>query len=181
MAWQIDYAHSQVEFSVRHMMISSTRGRFEKFSGTVNFNEQTPEQSSVQVEIQADSINTRDERRDGHLQSPDFLNAPEFPVLTFQSTRVEKVDDSHARIYGDLTIRGISREVVLDTEFVGKARSPWGTTNAGFSASTTIDRRDWDLTWNQTLETGGILVGDKVKIEIDLELIEQPEVVPVAA
>lgn len=173
MSWQIDHSHSQISFSVRHMMISSTRGRFEKFSGTVDFNEQQPERSTVQVEIQAGSINTRDAQRDEHLKSADFFNVSEYPLITFQSTRIEKVNDSHGRIYGDLTMHGVTREVVLDTEFVGKARSPWGTTNAGFSARATLDRRDWKLTWNQALETGGILVGDQVKIEIELELIEQ--------
>jgi polyisoprenoid-binding protein YceI len=175
MSWQIDSSHSHIQFSVRHMMISTVRGRFEEFTGTVHFDEQAPENSSVEVEIRADSIYTRDANRDGHLKSPDFLNSAEYPVLTFKSTRVEKTNNSHGRIYGDLTIRGVTRPVVLDTEFVGKARSPWGTTSAGFSASTSIDRRDWGLTWNQALETGGILVGDTVKIEIELELIQQQE------
>lgn len=177
MAWQIDPSHSSIQFSARHMMISTVRGRFEEFSGQVHFDEQQPEKSSVSVEIKADSIYTKDANRDGHLRSPDFLNADEYPVLTFKSTRVEKINASHGRIYGDLTIRDVTREVVLDTEFVGKARSPWGATSAGFSASTSIDRRDWGLTWNVALETGGILVGDAIKIEIELELIEQPEAV----
>ncbi|MBX3001944.1 MAG: YceI family protein [Caldilineaceae bacterium] len=177
MAWQIDASHSSIQFSVRHMMISTVRGRFEEFSGQVHFDEQHPEKSSVSVEIKADSLYTKDENRDGHLRSPDFLNADEYPVITFNSTRVEKVNASHGRIYGDLTIRDVTREVVLDTEFVGKARSPWGATAAGFSASTSIDRKDWGLVWNVALETGGVLVGDKIKIDIELELIEQPEVV----
>jgi polyisoprenoid-binding protein YceI len=180
MAWQIDASHSSIQFSVRHMMISTVRGRFEEFTGEVNFDEQNPRNSSVAVEIKAESLYTKDESRDGHLKSPDFLNVADYPVLTFQSKRVEKIDDSHGRIYGDLTIRDVTREVALDTEFVGKARSPWGTTAAGFSASTSIDRKDWGLVWNVALETGGVLVGDSVKIDIELELVEQPEVQAVA-
>ena len=175
MAWQIDASHSHIQFSVRHMMISTVRGRFEEFTGTVNFNEQEPANSSVNVEIKADSIYTRDAARDGHLKSPDFLNTEEFPLISFKSARVEKLDNNHGRIIGDLTIRDIARQVVLDVEYAGKARSPWGTVSAGFSASTSIDRRDWGLTWNQALETGGILVGDTVKIEIEVELVEQTE------
>lgn len=175
MAWQLDNSHSSVEFAVRHMMISTARGRFEEFSGQVNFDEQNPENSSVNVEIQAASINTRDGQRDGHLKSPDFLNVEQYPLITFKSTRVEKTNDSHGRIYGHLTIRDVTKEVVLDTEFVGKAKSPWGTTSAGFSASTSIDRKDWGLTWNAALETGGVLVGEQVKITIEVELIEQAE------
>jgi polyisoprenoid-binding protein YceI len=157
------------------MMLSTARGMFEEFSGEVHFDEQNPENSSVVVEIKADSINTKDAQRDTHLKSPDFLNVEQYPVLTFKSTRIEVIDDSRGRIYGDLTIRDVTREVVLDTEFVGKVRSPWGTTNVGFSATTSIDRKDWGLVWNVALETGGVLVGDKVKIDIELELIEQAE------
>lgn len=180
MAWQLDTSHSSVEFAVRHMMISTARGRFENFSGQVNFDEQNPGNSSVNVEIQAASINTRDAQRDGHLKSPDFFNVEQYPLITFKSTRVEKTGDSHGKIYGHLTIRDVTKEVVLDTEFVGKAKSPWGTTSAGFSASTTIDRKEWGLTWNAQLETGGVLVADQVKISIEVELVEQPEAQAVA-
>ena len=173
MSWTIDASHSQVTFSVRHMMISNAQGRFENFTGTVDFNEENPAASSVSVEIAADSINTRDPQRDGHLKSPDFLNAAEFPTLTFKSTRVEKTDDNHGKIYGDLTIRGVTRPVVLDTEYAGSAKSPWGTTSAGFSATTKISRKEWDLNWNVALETGGFLVGDQVNINIELEIVKQ--------
>ncbi len=174
MSWKIDTSHSQVSFSVRHMMISNVHGRFEAFSGTVDFDEQNPTASSVNVEIDAASINTRDPQRDGHLKSPDFLNIAEFPTLNFKSTRVEKVDDQHGKIYGDLTIRGISKPVVLDTEYAGMSKSPWGTTSAGFTATTRLSRKDWDLNWNVALETGGWLVGDQVNISIDLEIVKQP-------
>lgn len=181
MTWQIDHAHSHILFTARHMMISKVRGRFETFSGEINFDEADPENTTVFVEIDASSINTREAQRDGHLKSPDFLDAANFPVLTFKSKRVEQKNEYKGKLVGDLTIRGKTREVVLDVNYAGTAQSPWGATSAGFSAETTIDRRDWDLTWNQALETGGILVGNDIKIEIELELIKQPEAEMVAA
>ena len=173
MSWKIDPSHSEIQLSVRHMMISKVRGRFEAFTGEVNFNEENPAASSVDVTIQADSISTRDAGRDGHLKSPDFLNAEVYPVLRFKSKRVEVVSETKGRIYGELTIRDISRDVVLDAEYTGQAMSPWGTTSAGFSATTSFDRKEWGLGWNQALETGGILVGDKVDVSIELELVKQ--------
>ncbi|KAA3662076.1 MAG: polyisoprenoid-binding protein [Chloroflexi bacterium] len=178
MSWQIDSAHSHINFSVRHMMISKVRGSFETFSGSVNFDEDTPTNTTVDISIDATSINTREDQRDGHLRSPDFLNADEFPTLTFKSSNVEQVDAENGKLYGDLTIRGVSKPVVLDVEYAGQAKSPWGTTSAGFSAKTSIDRTEWGLTWNQALETGGILVGDKITIEIELEIVKQTEAVP---
>ncbi len=173
MSWKIDPAHSEIQLSVRHMMISRVRGRFEEFSGEVDFNEENPAASSVDVTINASSISTRDAGRDGHLKSADFLNAEEYPALRFVSKRVEVVNEKKGRIYGELTIRDISREVVLDAEYPGQAKSPWGTTSAGFSATTSFDRKEWGLGWNQALETGGILVGDKVDVSIELELVKQ--------
>jgi polyisoprenoid-binding protein YceI len=171
--WKIDPAHSQVTFSVRHMMISNVRGRFENLEGEVHFDEQKPARSMVDVRIEAASIDTREADRDGHLKSPDFLNVEEYPYITFKSKRVEKIDEDHGRITGDLTIRGSSREVVLDVEYHGQAKSPWGSTSAGFSASTRINRKDWGLTWNKALETGGVLVGDEISINIEMEIIKQ--------
>ncbi|MBX3054541.1 MAG: polyisoprenoid-binding protein [Caldilineaceae bacterium] len=173
MSWKIDPSHSEIQLSVRHMMVSKVRGHFATFSGEVDFNEENPAASSVDVTIDASSINTRDDQRDGHLKSPDFLNVEEFPTLRFVSNRVEVVNDHKGRIFGDLTIRDVSRPVVLDAEYTGQAKSPWGTTSAGFSATTSFDRKEWGLGWNQTLETGGILVGDKVNVSIELELIKQ--------
>lgn len=177
MAWNIDNAHSVVDFSVRHMMISTVRGRFERFSGTVDFNEENPALSSVDVRIDAASINTNEPQRDNHLRSADFLEADKHPFLSFKSNRVEKIDENNGRIYGELTIRGISHPVVLETEYNGQAKSPWGTTSAGFTANTKINRKDWNLTWNQALETGGVLVSDEIKIHIELEIVKMvPEV-----
>lgn len=173
MNWIIDSAHSHVQFSVRHMMISTVRGEFESFDGTIDFDQENPEDSKVKVRIDAASINTRENDRDNHLRSADFLNAEEYPYLIFESKRIEQTDDDRGRVIGDLTIRGETREVALDVTYHGVAKSPWGATSAGFSASTKINRKDWGLTWNQALETGGVLVGDKVQIDIELELVKQ--------
>ena len=178
MAWQIDPAHSQIEFSVRHMMISNLRGRFEQFTGTVEFDEGDPTRSTVEVRIEAASIYTKEAQRDGHLKSADFLDAEHYPYLYFKSKRVEKLDDTHGRIIGDLIIRDMTREVVLEVEYAGQAKSPWGTISAGFSATATLNRKDWGVQWNQLLETGGVLVGDQMNISIEIELVKQP--VPVA-
>lgn len=181
MSWQIDQAHSHIQFAVRHMMISTVRGEFEKFNGTIDFDPENPEQSQVSVRIDAASINTRQPDRDNHLRSADFLNVEEYPVLLFESKRIERLGDNRGRVVGDLTIRGVTREVVLDVEYAGMARSPWGTTSAGFSATTTLDRKEWGLTWNQALETGGVLVGDKIKVNIEIELVKQEEEAPTAS
>lgn len=181
MSWQIDQAHSHIQFAVRHMMISTVRGEFEKFNGTIDFDPENPEQSQVSVRIDAASINTRQPDRDNHLRSADFFNVEEYPVLLFESKRIERLGDNRGRVVGDLTIRDVTREVVLDVEYAGMARSPWGTTSAGFSATTTLDRKEWGLTWNQALETGGVLVGDKIKVDIEIELVKQEEEAPTAS
>jgi len=175
MTWNLDLSHSEVNFAVKHMMISTVRGKFNKFSGTIDFNEADPTHSSIDVSIDVVSIDTRDEKRDGHLKSGDFFDVEKFPAITFKSTKVEKVSDSTAKVTGDLTIRGVSRPVVLDVTYAGQAKSPWGTTSAGFSASTKISRKDWGLTWNVALETGGVLVGEDISIAIEAELVKQPD------
>lgn len=177
MNWQIDFAHSGIGFSVRHMMISKVRGQFEKFSGHVNFDENDPTQTAVDITIEISSINTRDGQRDNHLRSADFFDAANYPVMAFKSKQVEQLSDDEGRLVGDLTIRGVTKEVALDVEYAGQSKSPWGTTSAGFTATATINRKDWGLNWNQALETGGVLVGEKVQISIELELIKQLEAV----
>ncbi len=174
MSWKIDPAHSQITFSVRHMMISNVHGRFENFDGTVDFVEADPVKSSVEVKIDAASINTRELKRDNHLRSPDFLDAEKYPYITFTSRRIEKVDDAHGRIYGDLTIRDVSRTVVLDVEYAGQS-AMWGKTSAGFDASTKFNRKGWGLNWNKALESGGWLVGDDINVNIELELVKEPD------
>jgi polyisoprenoid-binding protein YceI len=178
MSWKIDASHTRAVFSVRHMMISNVHGQFHNVTGTVNFDEAAPTRSSVDVQIEVASIDTNDERRDGHLKSPDFLNAEKYPYLTFTSKRIELVDEDHGRIYGDLTIAGVTHEVVLATEYNGQAKGPYGQQSAGFTASTKINRKDFGLTWNMALETGGVLVGDTINISIELEIVKQavPEV-----
>ncbi len=178
MTWQIDYSHSHIYFTARHMMISKVRGRFSQWEGSINFDEQNPENTTVDVTVDMASIHTRDDQRDGHLRSPDFFNVDEFPQMMFKSKRVVMENDNEGKLYGDLTIRGVTKEIALDVEYAGQAKSPWGTVSAGFSAKGSLNRKDWGLTWNQTLETGGVLVGEKVEIEIELELVKQTEAVP---
>jgi len=173
MAWQIDNGHSHVQFSVRHMMLAKVRGEFQKFSGTLNLDENNPANTSVDIQIDAASINTRDEQRDGHLKSPDFLDAANHPYLTFKSKTVDVTSSSTAKLHGDLTIREKTNPVTLNVEYLGKSKSPWGTENYGFEAHTKINRKDWDLTWNAALETGGVLVGEDVNIDIELEVVKQ--------
>jgi polyisoprenoid-binding protein YceI len=175
MNWKIDPAHSLIQFSVRHMMIATVRGEFERFTGVIDFDREQPERTRVSVEIDADSINTRAADRDNHLRSPDFFDVAAYPTIVFAGKRVQQTDANRGRLVGDLTIQDVTREVVLDVEYAGLARSPSGQTSAGFSASTTINRKDWGLTWNRALETGGMLVGDTIKIMIELELIGQQQ------
>jgi polyisoprenoid-binding protein YceI len=178
MAWTIDSSHSAIHFSARHMMISTVRGEFETVRGTVDFNEENPALSSVEVEIEPASLSTRDAQRDGHLKSPDFFDVENHPIATFKSTRAEATTNNKGKLYGDLTIKGITKPVVLDVEYNGQSKSPWGTTSAGFTATTKINRKDWDLNWNVALETGGVLVGEEVKLEIEAEIVKQPDAQP---
>ena len=175
MTWQIDSAHSEIQFSVRHMMISTVRGRFTSFTGTIEADEQNPTAALIDVQIDASSIVTGDDKRDAHLRSPDFFDVEQFPYLTFKSARVEKLGEDSGRLYGDLTIRDVTKPVTLEIEYAGQATSPWGTTSAGFSAQTKISRKEWGLNWNVALETGGWLVSDEIKISIELELVKQVE------
>ena len=178
MTWQIDYTHSEINFTVRHMMISKVNGRFTDWSGTIDFDPENLADTTVDVTVQLASVDTREQKRDDHLRSPDFFNVSDYPEMRFKSTGVEQDDDDEGKLYGELTIRGITKPIVLDVEYAGQAQSPWGTTSAGFSAEATINRKDWELTWNQALETGGVLVGEKIKIAIELELVQQVEAVP---
>jgi polyisoprenoid-binding protein YceI len=178
--WKIDPAHSEVNFSVRHMMISNVRGQFEQFTGTVNFNEENPALSSVDVQIDTASISTKEAMRDNHLKSPDFLDVEKYPTMTFKSKYVHPTGKNSGEIVGNLTIRDVTHEVVLDVEYSGQAKSPWGTTSAGFTANAKINRKDFGLTWNQALETGGVLVGDDIKITIELEVVKEEEATTVA-
>jgi len=170
--YDIDVSHSNVDFVVRHLMISKVRGSFAKYSGAITVAD-VPEESSVQVEIDPGSISTNDEQRDGHLRSPDFFHVEEYPALRFASTAVEAVKGDHWKVTGDLTIRDTTKPVVLDVTFDGAQADPWGGARIGFTASTELDREEWGLTWNQALETGGVLVGKKIKIELGVEASRQ--------
>jgi polyisoprenoid-binding protein YceI len=171
--WQIDPKHSLVEFSVRHMMITTVRGRFATVSGTIIEHTADLSLSSVEVEIDVASIDTREDQRDGHLRSPDFFHAEQHPTITFKSTRVIPGRGDHFQVEGDLTVRGTTRPVTLDVERGGTGTNPWGAQVAGFSAETKINRKDFGLNWNVALEAGGVLVGDQVKINLEIEAVKQ--------
>lgn len=176
--WTLDPAHSQIEFAVKHMMFTTVRGRFTDVSGSIAFDPSEPGAGSVQVEMQAASIDTQVEDRDKHLRSADFLDVENHPTLTFSSRRLDgspSEPGDEFQVVGDLTIRGVTREVVLDARFEGTGTDPWGGTRAGFSAETAIDRRDFGLTWNQALETGGVLVGHQVKIQLQVQAVQEQE------
>lgn len=173
--WTLDAAHTHVEFAVRHLMISKVKGQFTDVEGTLRVEGDDVTTARVGIDILAASIDTRVEQRDEHLRSPDFLDAARFPMLTFRSTGVERTDESHLRVTGDLTIRDVTREVVLEVSEQGRVTDPWGGERAGFAASTRINRKDFGLTWNQALETGGVLVGDEVEIDLQAEWVLQGE------
>jgi polyisoprenoid-binding protein YceI len=171
-AYALDPAHSHVGMSVRHMMVSRTKGRFADVSGTVHIAEE-PLESFVEVEIQAASIDTRDETRDGHLRSPDFFDVEEHPTIGYRSTKVTPAGRGRWTVDGDLTVRGVTRPVALDVAFEGGAKDPWGGDRIGFTARGELDREAFGLTWNQALETGGVLVGKQVRIEVEAEAVRQ--------
>jgi len=170
--WKIDPVHSHIEFSVRHLMITSVKGRFTGVDGTVVIDDANPADSHADVRIDASTINTGEPQRDEHLRSADFLDVQNFPNLTFTSTRISERKGSEFKLTGDLTIHGVTRQVVLDVAEEGRGADPWGGHRTGFSATTKINRKDYGLTWNQTLETGGVLVGDEVRIQLELQLIQ---------
>ncbi|MFN2565827.1 MAG: YceI family protein [Gemmatimonadaceae bacterium] len=171
--WTVDTAHSHVGFAIKHLMIATVRGRFTQVQGTVTVDESDLTTADIDVTVATASVNTGDEKRDGHLRSPDFFDVERFPNMTFRSKRVEAASGTSVRIVGDLTIRDVTREVVLDAELLGRAKDPWGKEHAGFEATTKFNRSDYGLTWNAALETGGVLVGDEVKVTIEGELIRE--------
>jgi polyisoprenoid-binding protein YceI len=171
--WNIDPAHSHVEFAVKHLMISTVKGRFGVVRGTVRTDEADPTKNRVEVEIDAESIDTREPQRDAHLKSADFFDIEKFPKLTFTSTRIADVDGDSFKLTGDLAIHGVTRPVTLDVTSEGRGKDPWGGERAGFSATGKIKRSEFGLTWNQVLETGGFVVGDDVKIALEIELVKK--------
>jgi polyisoprenoid-binding protein YceI len=171
--WDIDPSHSSVHFSVRHLMISNVRGEFTRLSGSVTIDPRDIARSTVQVTIDAASVNTRDEKRDEHLRSADFLDASNYPTIEFRSTRVTPKAGGSIQVAGDLTIRGVTREVLLDVEDNGELKDPWGNTKRGATATTRLNRKDFGLQWNVALETGGFVVGDDLKVDIEVELLKK--------
>ena len=172
-SWTIDPVHSSVEFSVRHLMITTVKGRFTEVKGTVVLDETSPARSSADITIAAGSIDTREAQRDAHLRSADFFEVDRYPAITFRSTRVEGSIGKDFTLIGDLTLHGVTREVALAVTPEGRAGDPWGGTRAGFTATTKIKRSEYGLTWNQLLETGGLTVSDDVKIALDVQLVSQ--------
>jgi polyisoprenoid-binding protein YceI len=172
--WKIDDAHTEAGFSVRHMMVSNTKGRIGGVEGTVVLDDKDVTKSTVEVSLDVKTINTNEPKRDDHLRSPDFFDVQKYPKMTFVSTKVEKVDANNLKVTGKLTIKDKTNVVVLKVEGPTAAhKDPWGNIRRGISATTEINRKDYGLTWNKALETGGVVVGDQVKISIDAELMEQ--------
>jgi polyisoprenoid-binding protein YceI len=171
--WNIDPVHSVAEFKVKHMMISNVKGQFTRIKGALELNEADLSKAWVAASIEAASIHTRDDQRDAHLKSTDFFDVEKFPTLSFKSTRITRVADGELGVAGDLTIRGVTRSVVFNVEGPSPAvKDPWGNTRMGLSATTKINRKDFGLTWNSALETGGILVGDDITITLDVQFVK---------
>ena len=177
MSWQFDPGHTHIGFTGRHLMVSTVRGAFEQFSGTVEFDEQDITRSQADIQIEAASVNTRNAQRDEHFRSADFFDVERYPYITFKSKRVIMQDAHHGQLVGDLTIRNITREVVLDGEYSGVSQTPWNTYSAGFSLHCKVNRKDWGLNWNMVLAGGGLVASDEITLTIDLELTRPVEAV----
>jgi polyisoprenoid-binding protein YceI len=174
--WKIDPNHTLVEFSAKHLMITTVKGRFTTVSGTIEVNEQSPDRSRVEAEIAAATLDTGTEQRDQHLRSPDFLDVEKYPTISFRSKRIQGSSTNPGdefKVVGDLTIHGVTREVTLDAVYEGTGKDPWGGERVSFSAKSKIDRREFGLTWNQALETGGLLVGNEIKISLEVQAVKQ--------
>jgi polyisoprenoid-binding protein YceI len=169
--WQVDPIHSHVEFSVRHLMIATVRGRFAELAGTLTGGDDDPEHAGIEITIPAASIDTREPQRDAHLRSADFFDAANHPQIRFRSSRIRRTRDNAFAVDGDLTVRGVTKPIALTVHSGGRARDPWGNERVAFHAMTTINRKEFGLNWNQVLEAGGVLVGDDVTAIIDLELV----------
>jgi polyisoprenoid-binding protein YceI len=178
--WNIDATHSGINFTIRHMVVARVRGRFAKYNGTVRLDDEDLTRSVVEATIDASSIDTGTPQRDEHLRSADFFDVEKFPELRFRSTRIEKVEDALYRVVGELTIRDVTREVSLEVEYGGRAKDPWGNSRVGFVARTAIDRKEFGLQWNQALEAGGVLVADRVDIELDVQAVKAADAVRAA-
>jgi polyisoprenoid-binding protein YceI len=170
-SWNIDATHSGINFSIRHMVVSKVRGRFAKFTGSIDLDENDLTRSTLEATIDAASIDTGTHERDVHLRSADFFDTEAFPELRYRSRRIEALSGDRYRVIGDLTIRDVTREVPLEVQYGGRANDPWGNERAGFSARASLDRKEFGLGWNQVLEAGGVIVGERVDIDIELEVV----------
>jgi polyisoprenoid-binding protein YceI len=170
--WNIDLSHSAIHFSARHMVVSKTRGKFAKFSGSIQFDPKELSKGTVNVEIDPASVDTGDAQRDGHLKSGDFFEVEKFPTASFKSTKVVEKGEGKLQIIGDLSLRGVTRPVTLEASYEGSGKDPWGGERAGFTATTTINRTDFGVNFNKALETGGLLVGEKVELLLEVEAIK---------
>ncbi|MCX5261142.1 YceI family protein [Streptomyces canus] len=170
--YTIDASHSTIGFTVRHAMVTNVKGKFDEFSGSLHLDGGDPSASTASIDVKMDSIDTGSADRDGHLKSADFFKIEEFPTMTFRSTKAEALGDEDYRITGDLTILGTTKPVTIDLEFNGAAKDPFGNERVGFEGKAEIKRSDWGLTWNTTLETGGVLVSDKIKLNFDISAIK---------
>jgi len=171
--WTIDPAHSSAEFAVKHLMVSTFKGHFRSLEGTVHLDEANPANSSVAASVDVASVDTQTPDRDAHLRSDDFFNAERYPKMTFRSTRVEQIDGTNWKVTGELTVRDVTKEVVLDTEYEGRIVDPWGNERIGFTARTELSRKEFGVRWNAAIETGGVVVGDKVRISLNIEIVRR--------
>lgn len=167
--YSIDPAHSGITFRVSHLVISKVTGRFDKFDGSLEYEKGKPKTWKTEATIDAASINTKIEDRDKHLRSPEFLDVEKYPQITFKSTKISEIKNNKAKLYGELTIHGVTKEVALDLEIGGEVKDPWGNQRFGAIATTTINRKDFGLTWNKVLETGGLVVGEDIEITLEIE------------
>jgi polyisoprenoid-binding protein YceI len=170
--YQFDPAHTRIGFVARHAMVTSVRGSFREFEGTAHINAEDPTKSTAQVKINVASITTHQDQRDAHLRSPDFFDVEKYPEMTFSSTAVDQVDDDTYRMTGDLTVKDVTRPVTIEITYNGSAKDPFGNLRAGFEGKAQVNRKDWGLTWNAALETGGFLVSDKIRLEFDVSAVK---------
>lgn len=173
--WAIDAVHSSAEFAVKHMMVATAKGRFTKLEGTIQLDEANPAASLVNATVDTTSVDTGQPQRDGHLRTDDFFNAEQYPTATFRSTRVEPVDAENAKVYGDLTIRGVTKEIVFDVEYEGQGKDAYGKQRAGFTAQAAFNRLDFGIKWNPALEAGGFAVSNRVKLTLHIAAVRQDD------
>jgi len=173
--WQLDPTHSSAEFAVRHMMVATVKGAFKSLSGSVDLDETKWENSRIEAEIDASTVDTGVADRDNHLRSADFFDVAQHPKITFRSTAVEAEGQDSGKVHGEITIHGVTRPVTLDVSYLGEIEDPWGNRRRGYSAETTLNRKEFGMTWNMVLDAGGVLVGEKIKVSLNIETVEKAQ------